>query len=197
MECLARVRDGSTGEIANGYWLCQVIGVENESNEITPLYGALYLPRAADFVSENAEIKRAIALVSAAAPGRGVWVLDRGGDREELYARLLAEGLPFVIRQMGTRKLLSGQSKVGTAALAADCPMAYATHIVREEKGKEVSSRLDYGFRPVRLPGYPHIPLWLVVVRGLGARPMMLLTSLPMRKKRSLLWWVVSAYLTR
>jgi len=41
MECLAWVRDGSTGEIANGYWLCQGIGVENEGNDITPRYGAL------------------------------------------------------------------------------------------------------------------------------------------------------------
>ena len=37
MEYLARVRDGSSGEIANGYWLCQVIGVENEDTAIVPL----------------------------------------------------------------------------------------------------------------------------------------------------------------
>ena len=197
MECLARVRDGSTGEIANGYWLCQVIGVENESNEITPLYDALYSQRAADFVSENEEIKTAITKVSAACGGRGVWVIDRGGDRGELYSPLLAEERPFIIRQKGDRHILFRASKAETDVLAADCPMVYATHIVREEQGKEVPCRLDYGFQPVRLPDYPDIPLWLVVVRGLGAQPMMLLTTLPMRKKRSVLWWVVSAYLTR
>jgi hypothetical protein len=31
MQYLARVRDGSTGDIVDGYWLCQVIGVENEA----------------------------------------------------------------------------------------------------------------------------------------------------------------------
>lgn len=36
-----------------------------------------------------------------------------------------------------------------------------------------------------------------MVVRGLGEQPMMLLTDLPMRKNRKVLWWVVSAYLTR
>ncbi len=41
------------------------------------------------------------------------------------------------------------------------------------------------------------IPLWLVVVRGLGEPPMMLLTTLALRKNRKVLWWVVSAYLTR
>ncbi len=41
MQYLARVRDGSTGDIADGYWLCQVIGVENEEAAIVPLYSAL------------------------------------------------------------------------------------------------------------------------------------------------------------
>ena len=58
--------------------------------------------------------------------------------------------------------------------------MAYATYIVREERGKGVSYRLDYGFRPVRLSEHPDVPLSLVVVRGLGQQPMLLLTNLPM-----------------
>ena len=70
--------------------------------------------------------------------------------------------------------------------------MMYATHVVRE-----VCRRLDYGFCHVRLPDHPDVPLWLVVVRGLGARPMMLLTNLPMRRNHKVLWWVVSAYLSR
>lgn len=197
MEYLARVRDGSKGEIASGYWLCQVIGVENEDTAITPLYSALYSQRAPDFVSENEEIKTAISAVTSACGGRGVWVMDRGGDRRELYAPLLAGKQSFIIRNKGDRHLLSGRSKVETAMLAARCPMLYATHIVREEKGREVCHRLDYGFTPVRLPEHPEVPLWLVVVRGLGAQPMMLLTNQPMRRNRKTLWWVVSAYLTR
>ncbi len=197
MEYLARVRDGSTGGIANGYWLCQVIGVENEDSAIVPLYSALYSQRAPDFQSENEEIKAAFSQVSAACGGRGVWVVDRGGDRGELYAPLLDAGQSFIIRNTGARHLLSGRGKLATADLAESCPMLYATHIVREKKGLEVCHRLDYGFRPVRLPEHPNVPLWLVVVRGLGEQPMMLLTTLPLRKNRKVLWWVVSAYLTR
>ncbi len=113
--------------------------------------------------------------------------MDRGGDRGELYAPLLDAGQSFIIRNTGVRHLLSGRGKVETADLAESCPMLYATHIVREEKGKEVGYRLDYGFRPVRLPEHPQTPLWLVVVRGLGAQPMMLLTTLPLRKNRKVL----------
>lgn len=197
MEYLARVRDGSEGGLADGYWLCQVIAVENEDNAIVPLYSALYSQEAPDFVSENAEIKTALTAVSGACSGRGVWIVDRGGDRGTLYAELLDGGHSFVIRQKGDRHLLWGARKIETAALASDCPLYYATRIVREHHGQEVVHRLEYGFRPVRLPDHPDVPLWLVVVRGLGAEPMMLLTNLPLRKKRSVLWWVVAAYLTR
>jgi hypothetical protein len=37
MQYLARVRDGSTGAITDGYWLCQVVAVENEDSAIVPL----------------------------------------------------------------------------------------------------------------------------------------------------------------
>jgi hypothetical protein len=197
MEYLARVRDGSTGAIADGYWLCQVIGVENEDNAIVPLYTSLYSQHAPAFVSENAEIGAAMAAVSAATAGRGVWVIDRGGDRGEIYGDLLAHGRSFIIRQTGERHLRSGMGKVSTLHLAESCPLFFATHIVREESGREVRRRLDYGFRPVRLPAHPDKALSLVVVRGLGEQPMMLLTDLPLRRRRDTLWWVVAAYLTR
>jgi hypothetical protein len=140
--------------------------------------------------------------VAAACHGRGVWVIDRGGDRGELYAPLIREGHAFVVRNKGDRHLLIGHSpactaKAETEELALSCPMHFATHIVREQAGQEVSHRLGYGFRPVRLPAHPHTPLWLVVVRGLGEKPLMLLTNIQVKRNRKSLWWMVAAYLTR
>lgn len=68
---------------------------------------------------------------------------------------------------------------------------------MRGEKARGCPYRLDYGIRPVRLPERPGVPLWLVVVRGLGREPIAWLTHLLMRKKHKVLWWVVSAYHTR
>lgn len=199
MENLATVRDGSTGELGDGYWVCQVAGVENEGNEITPMYGELYSQKARDFVSENEEIKKAIRKVGAATGNRGIWVIDRGGDRRELYQELVpkAKRNRFIIRQKGDRHLFFGKRKMPELAIAQDCPLPYETTIVREEKGLEKTYRLEYGFRAVRLPEYPQTPLWLVVAKGFGREPMMLLTNVPMRKNRNVLWWAVSAYLTR
>ena len=41
MEHLARVRAGSTGEFTNGYWCCNVVGVESDKADVVPLYQAL------------------------------------------------------------------------------------------------------------------------------------------------------------
>lgn len=84
MEYLAKVRDGSAGKITSGYWLCHVVGVENNDNAIIPLHAHLYSQDAPGFLSENAEILMAVDQVSTACQGRGVWVVDRGGDRGAL-----------------------------------------------------------------------------------------------------------------
>jgi hypothetical protein len=197
MEYLSRVRDGSEGKLADGYWLCQVVGVENEGNEITPLYGELYSSQAQDFRSENQEILKAIHKISKSVGQRGVWVVDRGGDRGKLYEELVPQGLRFIIRQVGDRHLLCGRRRELALQIARDCPLPYQTEIVREVRGKEQVFHLCYGFRAVRLPEYSEVPLFLVVVNGLGEAPLMLLTSLPMRRNRRMLWWIVSSYLTR
>ena len=68
---------------------------------------------------------------------------------------------------------------------------------IKEKDGKEKTYLIHYGFRRVRLPSHPDQPLWLVVVRGLGDKPLMLLTTERMRRNRSVVWWVVKAYLKR
>ena len=72
MEHLARVRDGSEGEIANGYWTCNVIGTEIGKASIIPLYSRLYSQAGPDFQSENTEIRKAVDKVSNYTQGRGI-----------------------------------------------------------------------------------------------------------------------------
>ncbi|MFO7914456.1 MAG: hypothetical protein R6U43_02050 [Candidatus Krumholzibacteriales bacterium] len=64
MEYLGRVRDGSTGEIKDGYWTIKVIGTEPEGVHITPLLNRLYSQRAPEYDSENDEILKAVRAVT-------------------------------------------------------------------------------------------------------------------------------------
>jgi hypothetical protein len=85
-EYLATVRDGSADDLAQGYWTIHVIGTQVGSSRIKPLYQRLYSAEAPEFVSENEEILQAVKTVRAhVKKGWGVWVVDRGGDRINLF----------------------------------------------------------------------------------------------------------------
>jgi hypothetical protein len=196
MEYLAEIRDGSEKKLADGYWLVCVVGVECGEALITPLYQKLYSQEAPEFVSENAEVLGAIEAVARHVGDKGVYVIDRGGDRRTVIHPLLDAKRRFLIRLVGDRHLIVGGRAMAAEAIAAACPLPYAEPIVCEREGKEVRLTLTFGFREVKLPGRPE-PLYLVVVCGFGEKPLMLLTNVPLRRTRKSLWWAVSAYLTR
>lgn len=198
MEYLATVRDGSTGELHPGYWLCDVTAAEVNGSEIVPLYQKLFSVEAQDFRSENAEILTAIDLVRKHTEGRGIWTVDRGGDRKKLLEPLLDRSQRFVIRSTGKRTVIDRRHLQGSVAeVAGRCRLRHQARIIKIQDGHEKIYDLRYGAEPIRLPGRSE-QLWLVVVAGFGEEPLMLLTDLPVLARDSqTLWWIVQIYLTR
>lgn len=80
--------------------------------------------------------------------------------------------------------------------MAQDCPALFAECVAKEESDQERPLRLEVGYRKVRLPGRPEL-LILVVVKGFGLEPMMLLTDLSIKRSRKSVWHVVAAYMSR
>jgi hypothetical protein len=196
MEYMATVRDGSNKVLGDGYWTMQVVGVESGEKEITPLYHELYSQNSPEFISENQEILKAIERVGSHVEERGIWVIDRGGDRGKLFEYFLENEKRFIIRMVGDRNVVYRGTEVLARTLAERCPLVYSERVVKEDKGEEKVYSMSYGFRKVRLPGRKE-HLYMVVVKGFGSEPMMLLTTEEMRKKRERLWWFVEAYITR
>ena len=123
-------------------------------------------------------------------------MIDRGGDRFKLLKPMLKDERDFIIRMRGDRHVVFRGKERSMLDVAHGCPLPYAERIVKEVKGKEKVYHVEYGFRRIRLPWHPE-PLYLLVVTGFGAQPLMLLTTLELKKKRALLWWVLESYLTR
>lgn len=196
MEYMARVWDGSEGAVAHGYWTCHVVGAEVGEMALTPLYGRLFSQRGPDFRSENTEICKAISLVSRYTEKRGIWVLDRGGDNREIINYFLGEKLEFILRSKGQRHLIYRGKKDSVKNVALECPLPYMERVVREEGKKERIYFVEFGMRPVKLPGRKE-QLYLVVVRGFGQEPMMLLTNQPVKRSRKSVWRIVESYITR
>ena len=198
-EYVSTVRDGSDdGELTHGYWTPHVVGADLDSNSVLPLYQELYSQEAPDFKSENTQILSAIDRVHAAGQERSIWVNDRGGDRNMLFNRLLDEQDPkeFIIRLVGDRHLLHKGAKKEALELARGCKTPYSQTIVKKKDGKEIVYDLTFGYLQVRLPGRQQ-PLWMLVVNGYGQKPMMLLTTRPLRRPDSSGWTVLRSYIKR
>jgi len=111
---------------------------------------------------------------------------------------LLEEKRRFLIRLIGNRHLVWGKKKMLAEDLAATCPTNYVEHVAKQNPdGTEQRLELRFGMRRVTRPGFPDLALRLVVLRGFGRQPLMILTAEPLTDSRKSRWWAVEACLTR
>jgi len=201
MECLVGVRDGSEGEKARGYWLLEIVGADVEGDQITPLYGELYSHEAPGFASENDQLLKAVERVTAMTFGRGILAWDRGGDRYSILIPLLEAELRFVIRQDGDRDvILESGKKMRMRKAVRWCRSRLGYSVKLEHEGYVEEKHLELGALPVRLPKKPECALWLVVIRGWGQEPILLLTNVSPEgetPERPYEKWIAEIYLTR
>jgi hypothetical protein len=196
MQYLAEVRDGSEKVIGEGYWLCDVIGTTLDTDAIIPLYQTLYSQDSPDFKSENDEILKAISRVAEKLGNKGIWIIDRGGDRENIFKPFLNYNRRFIIRLVGTRNLIYKRHSINALILATICNCHYKETIVKEENGEEKVSEIEYGFMPVKLP-FHNKKLYLLVIKGYCSKPIMILTTEPLKRKRIVLERVLKSYFKR
>jgi hypothetical protein len=196
MEFLGKVYDGSEHEVGNGYHLCKIVAADIESTRVIPLYCEAYAYDAVK--SENTELLHAIRVVEGHIGDKGIHAIDRGGDRGAIYRHYLKKDVPgrFVIR-LKERDLIHKGKRKHCLDMATRVPTSHESVLVVYDDGKEKRRSVRYNAVAVKLPEYDHT-LYLVVVKGFGLKPMMLLTSctVNIRKKESI-WRIVEYYLSR
>jgi hypothetical protein len=196
MEYLAWVRDGSTGETkSRGYWLIDVLGAEVEGEDLIPLYGELYSQEANNFRSENRQILNAIDRVMEGIGPKGIWAIDRGADRSRLFKGFLERELRFVVRLVGDRDLMltDGQKK-NSLKIAWRCHCPHQRELTIEKDGETKKKTISVGQVRVKLP-FSGQSLFLMVVKGFGEKPMMLLTNVAVKSQGVMR--ILEIYLTR
>ena len=198
MEYLAKVWDGSKGDVGDnlGFWGCMAVACESGGRRPVPLHFRLWSADSPGFVSENDEVEGVVKAISRHTKKRGIYVYDRGGDNIEFYRFLLSEGLDFIVR-LKERYVRSWKRTVMCGELAWQCRMLYREVVKFDHHGEEKRVTIEFGVVPVRLPDIPDRLLHMVVVRGFGKKPMMLLTTLAQNTSREALWQVVEGYITR
>ena len=163
MAGLADVYDGSEQATGQGYWLCNVTGVDSSGTLIVPAYSELY-SLAEESSSENAKLLSAIERVSDVVGNDSIWVDDRGGDRKRLMNPLLAAGRQFIIRQVGNRDLYFNGSKQPLKAISRSVKLTTTYQVTKTKNNKKVRETYHCGAVKVKLTETGE-DLWLVVLK--------------------------------
>ncbi|NIW11912.1 MAG: hypothetical protein GWN33_16025, partial [Gammaproteobacteria bacterium] len=174
MQYLGGIHDGSQREVGNGYWLCKCVAADIEHTRVIPLYCEAYSQEAEGFLSENDQLFRAIEVVGGHVGTRGIWAIDRGGDRDRLFDKFLAQEAPkrFVVR-LRKRGLVHRGLKRDCCEMARALPCHFEATLIKYEEGKEKVRTVRYGALSVKLPRRGE-RLFMVVVKGFGEDPTML-----------------------
>lgn len=159
MQYQCTVRDASrVGDpLVQGYWCFGAYHWQPDHSCLSALMLRPYSQNQPGFRSENALFGRWFWTLREATSGRGIWLLDRGGDRPEILADLLRVQPRWIVRLREDRGLIGPGGWRHPAGYWADWALAH-----RPERGRAVT--LPVGLPPEDVPQFgPAPPLWLVV----------------------------------
>ena len=196
VEAAARVLVARRCKQAGMHWRHHNAACENGGRRPMSMHLRFWSPDAPGFTSENDELESVFDVIIGATGGRGIFIYDRGEDNIEFYRYFLRKSVDFIVR-LKSRSVISWKRRLMCDNLAAQCTLRYTDTITFDSHGKTFRIVLNYGVVPVRLPEISGKLLHMVVVKGFGQKPMMLLTTLAKTTARKDLWQVVTAYITR
>jgi hypothetical protein len=203
MEKLCGIWDGSEGEGAQGYHLCQVTAANLEHNKIVPLYCEAYSSQEQDYVSSTKKITTIISTVIERTGTHGTWTIDRQGDCNDIIDHFVDNQLDFVLRIKLNRWLITHNKNGGKVPVQAEniekhMSLNHRASITKIDDGKETVINLHFGITKVALQDKPDKWYYAVVIKGFGLHPMILLTNKKINTKDAkAVYKVVEIYLTR
>lgn len=184
MEGLETVRNGDTGQIGSGYRVLMISAASSGQTMPVPVVTDVFSQAQSPDQCLSAWITRHIQSICQATPNRFTWVVDRFFDTNWLITLMNDENQDFVIRLKTNRKGWAGKTtrqipenrkELVSAATYLSCQHDCILSYWDNGKHKQ-STKVRVGVIPVRFKKL-NIPMFMVVVKGFGKTPMMLLTN--------------------
>ena len=194
LEAMGKVRDGSTGETnVNGYNCLEIAALTSKYSMPISVYSKMYSNIEKGFVSENEETFKGLNFIRQSFNNKGIKALDRGYDSRKFYEYFIDNKENFVIRAKGNRNVIHNGKVMNILKLANKYKGKFST-IVTNKAGR--AKKCKFSFIQITLPDIPDKPLTLVVIRGFGKIPMMLISNIkPNDKKLTLA--IIKVYIKR
>jgi len=194
LESLCRVRDGSKEDtITTGYWYAGVSALTAEHKQPIPVYSHVYSSLEPGYKSNNDETLKSLKFLSAHFAKDQIRALDAGYDAGYIFDYFIPNEERFILRTYGNRNCIHKGETILISTLATRFKGKY-TMKFEAKNGRKADCKIS--IVPITLPKYPNKPLNLVICKGLGKEPLMLITSLDNTDKR-LCVTVTKVYLMR
>src|SRR6056297_242856 len=193
LEALDRVRDGSKGETEKGYDTFEIAALTDNKRLPIELYSHIYSSLEPGFKSRNVEAKKGLNFVEKHFGKKGIYALDRGYDANLYYEYFSDGNKDFVIRSKGNRNVIYRSKNLNIKKVANLYKGKYVYRYTNQDNKKRT---LKFSYAPIKLPALKNKNLTLVIIRGLGNKPMLLISILkPKSNKLSLA--ILKAYIKR
>ncbi len=190
MEFLSRVRDGDKGTIGSGY--NQIILTATQLGNENPaiLANKLFSKEATPDLKSTDVALDIMKRISEVCGSSGIYTQDRYFDNKRFYKHFVEHDQSFVTRAKQNRKVLKVDNlghvisgRVPITSLAKACHTPHELNVEFWNNGRwEQKKRVRIGARNILLPCIDKV-ITLVVIKGFGKIPMMLLTNIDVSPK--------------
>ncbi len=194
LETLSEIRDGSTGELTQGYLTIDAAILSEKGKMPLPVYEKVFSAAEKGFISETHENLCCLEALSQNFTPKCVRTLDRGFDANDYCRYFLKHEERFVIRAKKNRNVIYNGQTCNIMDVALRYKGAYRMDL-KDKKGRTIQCKMSC--IPVRLCEFPSKDLVLTVVYGFGEEPMLLLSNMKMQEKKKLCHIITKVYLLR
>jgi len=175
MEGIRMVRDGSTGEHRMGYHMLDVTALTSEHKSPICVYSKVYSAAEDGFVSATDETLKALGFIRRHFGRLHVRAFDRGFDANVFFEDLIDHNEKFVIRVNDNRNVIYKGKTINIMKLAEQFKGKLSLKF-KKKNGKQADCKIS--IVPIRMCFRPQKDLNLVICRGLGQKPLLLITNL-------------------
>lgn len=196
-ESLGKVRDGSSkdNKIEKGYIVTEMVGLTANKKQPVSLFSHIHSSAEKGYKSTNDVLFQGLKQVIGNLRDKATFVFDRGYDMNAMFDFMYANEQDFVIRLTEKRKLFWKGKWFKSSTLRDSRKGKIKTNLTFRENGKEKKETVHISHLNIKVTA-SRKPVNLILVYGLGKKPMMLATNKAIQGKEDAIR-IVRTYMSR
>lgn len=196
-EALGQVRDGSSkdNKIEKGYMVTEMVGLTANKKQPVSLFSRIHSSRETGYISANDVLFQGLNQVIDSLSTKATFVFDRYYDMNALFNYMYKREQDFIVRLTEKRKLFWRGKWFKATTLRDSRKGKIKTTLTFREDGNERRETVYISHLNIQITASKK-NVNLVLVYGLGERPMMLATNKTIRGKDDVID-IVRTYMSR